>query len=132
MTNETAVGTITMTVEIPEKLCRDIIITACEGGIGYWSLLETYNGPAIDEGREGALPLRLLDQADGENGEWMDLGVEQIVLGLQRLVAERPLHPMTTRMLRAVVNYESGDYDYDADDADGVVQYGVLGEWRYG
>lgn len=56
----------------------------------------------------------------------------QIVNGLTKLFQERPEHPLTQRMARAIANYDSGDYDYDADDADGVVQYGVLGEWIYG
>lgn len=130
--NQIETHTITCTFEIPEKLARDIIITACEGGIGYWSMLETYHGPAINENREGALPLRIREDVDGYDGEWMDLGVEQVVLGLQRMLQERPDHPVTQRMCRAVINYESGNYDYDADDADTVVQYGVLGDWRYG
>jgi hypothetical protein len=128
--NSTETYAITQTFEIPEKLLRDIIITACEGGIGYWSQLETYNGPAIDEG--AGLPLKIREDLDGQYGEWMTLDLEQVALGFQRLVAERPDHPCTRRMVQAIVNYDNGNYDYDADDADAIVQYGVLGSWTYG
>jgi hypothetical protein len=128
--NSTETYAITQTFEIPEKLLRDIIITACEGGIGYWSQLETYNGPAIDEGV--GLPLKIREDLDGQYGEWMTLDLEQVALGFQRLVAERPDHPCTRRMVQAIVNYDNGNYDYDADDADAIVQYGVLGSWTYG
>ena len=135
--NSTETFTITQTFEIPERLLRDVIITACEGGVGYWSQLETYNGPAIDDG--AGLPLRLReivgdDWATGEttHGDWMTLDLEQVALGFQRLVAERPDHPCTRRMVQAIVNYDNGNYDYDADDADAIVQYGVLGSWTYG
>lgn len=131
---------VTISFDIPEKLCRDIIITACEGGIGYWSVLRDYDGPDINDNKPGSLPLYLMEEEDYEPGEaypndsdWpLVLDVNAVVAGLRLLISERPDSPLAQRMIRAIVNYESGDYDYDAGDADVVVQYALLGEERYG
>jgi hypothetical protein len=136
--------TITVTYDIPEKLIRDIIITACEGGIGYWSQLQTYDGPAIEDGPtkddpKGGLPLRIREIEEEEwNGEtavygpWRDLGIDEVVKGLQKMIQEWPESPCTQRMMAAIANYDSGNYDYDAGDADCVIQYAILGEVVYG
>lgn len=122
--------TITVQYDIPEQLIRDIIITACEGGIGYWSQLESYDGPAIDEG--AGLPLRLREMDDYGYGEWKTLDVPQVVEGLRKMIQERPNSKVTHRFIEAIANYDSGDYDYDAGDADEVIQYAVLGDLVYG
>ena len=131
--------TITIQFEVPEKLARDIIITACEGGIGYWSQLETYDGPAIDDNKPGALPLRIReieeegwDEATTTYGPWKELGVQQVVDGLAKMIQEWPDSKITQRMVEAIANYDSGNYDYDAGDADCVIQYAILGEVVYG
>jgi len=132
-------STITIDIEIPEQLIRDIIITACEGGIGYWSQLESYDGPAIADGVEGSLPLRIReikeegwDEETTDYGPWRDLGIEQVIGGLQKMVQEYPHRRDTMRMIEAITNYDSGNYDYDADDADNVIQFALLGGLVYG
>lgn len=131
--------TITVKYEIPEQLIRDIIITACEGGIGYWSQLESYDGPAIDEGAEGSLPLRIReieeegwDESTTVYGPWRDLGIPEVISGLQKMVQEWPDRLDTQRMMQAIANYDSGNYDFDAGDADSVIQFALLGELTYG
>ena len=128
---------ITVTYEIPEQLMRDIIITACEGGIGYWSQLETYDGHGIDASVEGALPLRIRvieeERPDGcEYGKWMNLGIPEVAKGLRLMFQEYPDRLDTHRMIEAVANYDSGNYDFDADDADNVIQFALFGELVYG
>ena len=130
---------ITVTYEIPEQLIRDIIITACEGGIGYWSQLEAYNGPAIDEGAEGSLPLRIREiEEEGIfdeptiYGPWRELGIPEVVKGLELMIKERPDWGCTKRMVESLANYDSGNFDFDADDADNVIQYALFGEMVYG
>ncbi len=131
--------TITVKYEIPEQLIRDIIITACEGGIGYWSQLESYDGPAIADGVEGSLPLRIReieeegwDESTTVYGPWRDLGIPEVIAGLQKMVQEWPDRLDTQRMMQAIANYDSGNYDFDAGDADSVIQHALLGELTYG
>ena len=130
-------NTITLTFEVPAALCRDIIITACEGGIGYWSVLRTYDGPAIADNEPKALPL-LLAETEGEDfigvnvGPWLLLDVKDVVRGIQVLLQDYPQSVAARNITAAVIGYESGNYDYDAGDADMVVQCALLGEVRYG
>jgi len=124
--------TITVKYEIPEQLIRDIIITACEGGIGYWSQLETYNGPAIADGEGLPLRLREMDDHTGEYGEWQTLDIPQVVEGLRKMIQERPYSLVSHRFIGAIANYDSGNFDYDAGDADEVIQYALLGDLVYG
>lgn len=124
--------TITVKYEIPEQLIRDIIITACEGGIGYWSQLETYNGPAIADGEGLPLRLREMDDHTGEYGEWRTLDIPQVVEGLRKMIQERPYSQVSHRFIGAIANYDSGNFDYDAGDADEVIQYALLGDLVYG
>jgi hypothetical protein len=131
--------TITVQYDIPEQLIRDIIITACEGGIGYWSQLESYDGPAIADGVEGSLPLRIReieeegwDESTTVYGPWRDLGIPEVVKGLRLMIQEWPDRPDTRRMIQAIANYESGNWDFDAGDADNVIQFSLLGDLVYG
>ena len=124
-------NTITLTFEVPEALCRDIIITACEGGIGYWSVLKEYDGPAIEDGKEGALPLYIKDDEDRQGG-WLRLGEAQIVLGIERILKDYPLGVTAKNIAIALADPEYGSAELDAEDADSIIQCGVLGEIVYG
>lgn len=125
------VYTVTITHEVPDRLIRDIIITGCEGGIGYWSVLKEYDGPAIDDGRPGALPLYVAEQYDdGTNGDWHRLGEAQIVLGIRYILTDYP-NGVTARNL--AIAFADGDASQlDATDCDNIIQCGVLGEIVYG
>lgn len=125
------VYTVTVTHEVTDRLIRDIIIGGCEGGIGYWSVLKEYNGPAIDEGREGALPLYLKEQDNGDvSGGWLRLGEAQIVLGIELILRDWPNSITATNLHTALADGDAGVLD--ADDADHIIQCGVLGTLTYG
>jgi hypothetical protein len=132
-------GTITVQYEVPEQLIRDVIITACEGGIGYWSQLYDYDGPAIDENAEGSLPLRIrVIEEEGFTdestvyGPWRDFDIDHVVKGFGILFEKYPQSIATRNLMGALANYDSGNYDFDAGDADAVVQCGLLGDIIYG
>ena len=135
MSTEPQVYTITRTLEIPVGLLRDIIVTACEGGIGYWSQLEFYNGPAISDGTLDLLRIRVVeyDGPDGsEFGEWMTLSLDKVAKGINTLLEKFPMSVAAKNIMGAVVGYEAGNFDYDADDADMVIQCALLGDIVYG
>ena len=137
MSTEQQTYTVTRTFEIPVGLLRDIIITACEGGIGYWSQLETYHGPNISDGVEGALPLRVREVEyegpdGGEYGEWMTLGLEETAKGIGILLEKYPQSVAAKNIAGAVIGYAAGDFDFDASDADMVIQCALLGDAVYG
>lgn len=123
------VYTVTITHEVSDRLIRDIIITACEGGIGYWSVLDKYDGPAIDDGKPDALPLYIADDEDRQ-GPWMRLGEAQIILGIERILKDYPMSRHARNVTEALALNDASVLD--ADDCDGIVQCGVLGEITYG
>ena len=125
------VYTVTVKYEVTDRLIRDIIITGCEGGIGYWSVLKEYDGPAIEDGKEGALPLYIKDDEDRQGG-WLRLGEAQIVLGIERILKDYPLGVTAKNIAIALADPEYGSAELDAEDADSIIQCGVLGEIVYG
>ena len=126
-----SVYTVTVTHEVTDQLIRDIMITGCEGGIGYWSVLKEYDGPAIDEGREGALPLLIAEQYEsGGQGAWLRLGEAQIVYGIKRVLTDYP-NGVTARNLVQALGDSDGSY-LDSSDCDNIIQCGLLGEIVYG
>jgi hypothetical protein len=119
---------VTLTFTVPDKLLTDIIITGCEGGIGYWSQLESYDYKAVEEGE----PLRAREQDDFTTGEWMTLDRDAVARGVKVLLQDYSESVAARNITKAITGFESGDYDYDAGDADCVIQCGLLGEIRYG
>jgi hypothetical protein len=121
-----------VTIDIPKELCRDVLITAVEGGINYWASVQEYE-------HEGPNPFAVaVDQVDlnryddNNPGEHYRVDDHDIARAIYNMVQREPTHPVTARMIRAAFNFESGDYDYDAGDADCVFQYACFGEVIYG
>ena len=107
-----SVYTVTVTHEVTDQLIRDIMITGCEGGIGYWPLL-------IAEQYES-----------GGKGAWLRLGEAQIVYGIKRVLTDYP-NGVTARNLVQALGDSDGSY-LDSSDADNIIQCGLLGEIVYG
>ena len=128
------VYTVTITHEVSDRLIRDIIITGCEGGIGYWATLRDYNGPAIDNREVDGLPLYLKEAEHMDDpayvGRWHTLGPAQIVQGIRTILTDYP-NGVTARNL--AIAFADGDASQlDATDCDNIIQCGVLGEIVYG
>lgn len=120
---------------------RDIITTAVEGGIGYWSQCSHYQW--VDRDGTVRVPVgRRLPEllAKGafavvyaEGGEDpLTIDVETVARGL-KLICEGgcDLNDRIRNAIR-VANHESDAGMLDADDADVIVQAGLLGEIVYG
>ncbi len=124
------VYTVQITHKIPERLLRDIIITGCEGGIGYWSVIKEYDGIGIDDGKPDALPLLVaVEEYDG-NGPWQRLGIAEVVQGIRAILTYYP-NGVTARNLMQALGDNDGSY-LDSSDADNIIQCGLLGEIVYG
>ena len=122
------------------ELLKSILVTAFEGGIGYWAKLDGYENlpakpPAFAQDthsedftypRYAWLPLtekggvRLADREDGKVCD-KPLNLKTLTAGLTQLAAER------LAVFSRFVNE-----NYDADDADMLVQYALFGRVVYG
>lgn len=118
---------------------EDIMTTAIEGGIGYWAVLDNTSGDWVDaqiqlreEGKElfwGTVATRVLlnggaivfEDAEGEYDECWMLTLEGFRKGCELYEKERG---SLTKALE--------DGDFDAVEADCLIQYGVFGQVIFG
>lgn len=120
-----------MTTRSPEReeFLSDILITAVEGGTGYWAQVSNYNHtPAAnahvtlheyhEEDDEGIIPQHLVDLDTIEKG--LDLYLSFLK---DRVDA-------TWREYMAA-NLQNDAGDFDAEDADVIVQFAIFGEIKY-
>lgn len=120
------------------EFLSDIIITAIEGGIGYWSQVLYYRA----EGRliVGAPPLHadpretvavIVDNADERPEQEYTITPSIIEQGIARLSNGEVSYPDDARGRLIVADCDNWAGDIDADVADDIVQAGLLGELRY-
>jgi alkylation response protein AidB-like acyl-CoA dehydrogenase len=123
--------------EFNQRELIDILVTAFEGGTGYWARIEGYTIPdgaeALDDGdtkdklpRHAWVPLyeggyiRLTVPEDGD-GKVYNYGFSTLRYGLELIEQAYP---------KRFAALSSGDFD--AEDADVVVQLGLFGKIVYG
>lgn len=129
-----------------EEFLGDIISTALEGGIGYWSAAHQYQ--YVDELRSDR-PVRVCvgkqqgDQAratvqeldeDGYDfeGPIHEITLDTIAHGIQLILDGKAGVNQRIKSNIYLANAENDAGYIDADDADVIVQAGVLGEIKYG
>ena len=135
-----------------KKLCHSIFVTALEGGIGYWSSCSEYHWAL--KGADDELTDDLTDDLDGfyaviheeenENddgttpehridAEVIDRGINRIAnnlatFGGKPLRGEGRLYKLACALNGPLAE----EVDFDADDADNIVQIGLFGDVVYG
>jgi len=127
----------------PERaeFLADMITTAVEGGIGYWSTVSEYGWycPQLGDGTTAPGPggtataHATIHDDDAEEG--IHIGLDEIDRALRRLAVE-PVEGIGKHQRRSITRaYIANDHtetDLDADDADAVVQVACLGSVVYG
>lgn len=129
--------TVTMQIIAPftheeTVFLSDIISTAVEGGIGYWSQVDSYTWDDAS-GEPGWEPTTVVvydTEEDGENAEPMPLDIAKVAEGINRLVQGWPNTVVTKDTLSGLATLDAGEIDSDA--ADAIVQCALLGEMVYG
>lgn len=122
-----------------EEFLADIITTAIEGGIGYWSQCSQYQW-VDDDGRirvvvgerrpnEGARAT--IEDIEDDQREY-HVTPSVIQNGLRAIVDGKVQVNDRIRQSIAEGDAESDAGQMDADDADVIVQAGLFGEVRYG
>ena len=105
-----------ITVELDDQIIIDVFNTAMEGGVNYWAAFDEYQWLGL--GLEFFATVR--DMED-EDAEWLRVDAETIRKGIT-LAAE-----MGRREISSILAE-----DYDAYDADVIVQLGLFGEIVFG
>jgi hypothetical protein len=135
-----------------KKLCHSIFVTALEGGVGYWSSCSEYHWAL--KSVDGDLTDDLTDDLDGfyaiiredenqdEDGkvpkhridaEVIDRGINRIANGTATYGGKRLTGNSVLYKLACALNGPlAEEVDFDADDADNIVQIGLFGDVMYG
>jgi hypothetical protein len=129
----------------PERteFLRDILTGAVEGGTGYWAQVSQYQwvdrdgtvmvvvGERAGDDAHATLH-RLNEDESGYELAGLDLNVETIATGVNAIVNGRVATGERYRKGITQANAENDAGMIDADDADIIVQAGLLGEIIYG
>ena len=134
----------------PERIefLADVIITAAEGGIGYWSQVSVYKwwDPDLEggtaehtEGQQNAYMV-VHEQADGDQDDDLDpelkvafIGVDDIARALG-ILRKGPVEGISDEARRLIsgADRENDAGSLDAGDADSIVQVAMFGKVVYG
>jgi len=125
-----------------DQLLLDIFTTALEGGINYWSsctsyhwMTESHDGLVTREDHQGFYADIILDDDAVDEGESAERRIDRGVVAkgyrLATTTHRDKIHWSSGEKPSLVVGPET-DWDFDADDADVIVQLGLFGEARFG
>ncbi|MFE9833982.1 hypothetical protein ACFYP4_02365 [Streptomyces sp. NPDC005551] len=132
-TPDTRAITFTMTVTPSDKALQDVFQTALEGGIGYWSTCSAYKWENLAPSEVHAV----VHDSEDEDKEYR-ITLETIREGLRNIVTGQvKRHKDDEKFMAYLRALAVGilideDYDYDAGDADNIVQAGLFKEIVYG
>jgi hypothetical protein len=124
-----------------ERFLADVIVTAVEGGIGYWSQVSDYrwwsdligghNATAVFETSVIVYPL--LDDESGYSVNGVPVGIDSIARAIERIKSDRSIRLSDAYLARILIADRDNDAgNLDSDDADVIVQVAVLGDVIYG
>jgi hypothetical protein len=126
----------------PERseFLSDVVTTALEGGIGYWSEASVYKwwSPTLDGGTAehhdglGNAYAVIDEVGDGDRDRVEHLiNLDVVATGIRRIVAGDVVHEDMTKTIREADRDNDASL-LDAADCDAIVQVGLLAEVRYG
>lgn len=123
--------TFEQTVTPSDQLLLGIFTTALEGGIGYWSECSVYK----HEGLPPSGAYAVIHETEHDEPLPHRITIETIREGLRNIVTNQVKYNLgegedIARLAIGILNEE--DYDYDAGDADNIVQAGLFKELVYG
>ena len=131
---------INICVEVPDQLCADIMCTALEGGIGYWSQADKIErkpcdpaNPSEDFNYVSCLLAELNDDEGGYDWDCPHIldygsirdGLHTLLTGYCQINSE-----LRGYLLDAVLNGDASSID--SEGADAIVQAALFGEIKYG
>lgn len=130
MDNNRIVGTVTVSEYVTAQLIDDIVSTAFEGGINYWCkeidhtpwdiLNEKYSEDPVKYGSELISRGEIVKLYDAEENGWYNLTLEKLIKGLELYCK------------KSGSSISKLNDDFDANDADNIIQYSIFGELVYG
>jgi hypothetical protein len=126
-------ATVTLTCAVDKQTLFYLFSTALEGGIGYWSVCTKYHWslPDGEDDVEGFYADVEETETDEDDAPTHRIDAQTIVRGLLYFAQPGEGYKHVRQVARAVLMGDD-DLDYDALDADCIVQAGLFGEVVYG
>ena len=114
-----------------DEILSTTIITAVEGGINYWAQVSNYKWD-LDDPTVTSVRVHEVEAEHGEYEAGHDIGLDEIAKGMERMLQpEAKIARRIKDTLLTAINSDDGG-DIDAEVADCVMQFAVLGELVYG
>lgn len=122
---------VSLGIDVTDDLLASTLITAVEGGINYWAQVSNYKWDLQDP----TVASVRVHEVEADHGQFElghDVDLDDILRGINLMLQKDAKVSSTLKdtLLRAVFEDEAGDID--ADIADCVMQFAVLGELVYG
>ncbi len=114
-----------------DQLYADIFTTACEGGINYWAEVHAYCWLKDDGSEELFDFFAEIECIEVEDEYKYILDRDVIGSGYKKACLEFPHYSWSTAPPPVTVD-EDTDWDFDAGDADMIVQIGLFGDVLFG
>lgn len=126
-----------------QDMAADVLSTAVEGGINHWASVSGYAWASstldggtltLPEGRENDARCDHVYETHDDDRDLGPLDTLIVARGIRAIADGR--HPDAPDHLRRLCTQLArnprGDHDFDAADADAIVQYTLLGAYVYG
>tara|TARA_R100000008_G_scaffold15603_2_gene7598 strand:+ start:324 stop:704 length:381 start_codon:yes stop_codon:yes gene_type:complete len=113
------------------ELCWSVFVTALEGGIGYWSQCHRYRW-ADANGEPDHIGFHALIDDEGHTEGLRCIDSDVMAKGFMKLMDDSVKLSSAIRGRMLAAWFSPRDADFDAEDADVVVQLGLYGEVIFG
>lgn len=127
---------VTEAMSKADQTAADVLSAAIEGGTNYWAAVSKIER-AEPGGEVAYLSVsyhEMNDDCDGYKEAGVTVDLAAVKAAMRKIAFEDVKHvsASTKATVRALIFEGSEEADYDADDADIIVQVAVLGEVVYG
>lgn len=110
-----------------EQELSDILTTAIEGGIGYWS--EVYDLKRSDKMTVTSVTIKPNEESEGDFG-YMVITSSRLQQAIDHIVSSRDTVNLRADIVRSICSGYAGEID--AEGADCIMQFAMFGELKYG
>lgn len=134
--------TVELELSVSDQILFDVFVTALEGGINYWAGVDEYSIWLKDDAGTTSLPHKedltgffaVIVDAEDENESLVRVDNDTVFRGLVACATKDVKHigSHARNVARSLLFSTSDDVDFDACDADQILQVGLFGEVVYG
>lgn len=133
---------VELELSVSDQILFDVFVTALEGGITYWAAVAKYSIWLKDDAGTTSIPHKedltgffaVIVDVEDENESLVRVDNDTVFRGLVACATEdvKNLGSHARQVARSLLFSDNEDVDFDAGDADQILQAGLFGEVVYG